>query len=83
MNATEKYYTDSEFLDILNELYGTVDVCGMTMDAGRVLKEMDPVAFDCGNNDYFDGNPRYECGECSEVFTDEDEANECCKPEDK
>jgi hypothetical protein len=82
MNATEKYYTDEEYIEILNDIYGTVKVCGMTYDAGNLLQEIDPTAFRCGNNDYFDSTPRYECGECQAEFDNQDDAEECCK-EDK
>lgn len=44
--------SDDEYEEVLNELYGTVEVCGMTFDSGSILKDQDPTAFRCGKNDY-------------------------------
>jgi hypothetical protein len=33
---------------------GDVIVCGMKYLPSRVLKEVDPIAYDCGYNDYVD-----------------------------
>jgi len=78
MNLIEKFYTDDEFETILNDLHGTIEVCGMTFDSGRALKELDPTAFNCGNNDYFDSNPRYECSEHGGEFDSVDSECEDC-----
>jgi len=84
MNLTEKYYTDKEFEDILNEVYGTVEIAGMTFDTGRALKELDPTAFDCANNDYFDSTPRYECEKHGGEFDSADaECPECVEDAEK
>jgi predicted transcriptional regulator len=45
--------------DMLREMYGDVDVCGMSMDAADVLKRYDPIAFRCGMNDYFGTTDEY------------------------
>jgi hypothetical protein len=29
-------------------------VCGMSFQASRILKELDPIAYNCGLNDYYD-----------------------------
>ena len=39
------HFDEDSYVDILNEIYGTVEVCGMTMDAGTVLREMDEGAY--------------------------------------
>lgn len=44
--------SDSEYSDFLDEIYGDVEVCGMTYGAGSTLEAMDPVAFRCGKGDY-------------------------------
>lgn len=44
--------SDSEYEDILDELYGTVEICGMTYNVGSTLSGIDPVAFRCGKGDY-------------------------------
>ena len=33
------------YQDDLGDFYGMVSVCGLEYDAGRVLREMDPIAF--------------------------------------
>ena len=46
---------DREFGDLYEDLitdsYGTVTVAGLEWDAGRVLRDMDPIAFQCGLSD--------------------------------
>ena len=44
--------SDSEYVDYLNEIYGSVEVCGHTFEQGDLLKDADPVAFDSGKSDY-------------------------------
>lgn len=36
------------FEEMITELYDTVSIGGLTWDAGRVLRELDPIAFRCG-----------------------------------
>lgn len=45
--ATYDTYRDAvnEFEDMLDEVYGTVSICGVDYDAGRAFAEIDPVAF--------------------------------------
>lgn len=43
--------TDSEYEEMLDEIYGTVEICGMTYSAGSSLSGVDPVAFRCGKGD--------------------------------
>ena len=79
VNTEEIETTEEEFEEELNEIYGTVNVCGFEMDAGTVLKECDPVAFRCG---LADKETQYKCGECGSVFDTEEKAEECCEDED-
>lgn len=79
MNAYEITKDEQEYEDMLNDTYGTVDICGMTFDQGTVLKELDPTAFRCG---LADEEIQYGCGECDTVYDEEDEAEECCKEEE-
>lgn len=44
--------TNDEYSEHLTECYGYVKVCGFEYGAGRLLKEVDPVAFGCGKSDY-------------------------------
>jgi hypothetical protein len=39
-------------------------VCGMSFQASRILKELDPIAYSCGLNDYYDSiSDSYYCEE--------------------
>lgn len=44
----------STFNDFLDEVYGTFDVAGVTFNASRILKELDPIAYQCAVHDYED-----------------------------
>ena len=48
MEQAEEMYDD-----MIDEIYGEVNV-GITFNASRVLKELDPIAYRCGFNDYMD-----------------------------
>lgn len=45
---------ESKFDEHLTEAYGAVEVCGMTMDAGKVLKECDEPAYREAFNNWVD-----------------------------
>ena len=75
----EREKDEDAYEDMLNDIYGTVTVCGYEHDQGTLLREIDPTAFRCGLSD----EPiEYECGECGEVFDDEGDAEECCEEEE-
>lgn len=44
--------SDEEFVEILNEMYGEVEVCGMTYGSGSILVDQDPTAFRCMKGDH-------------------------------
>ena len=78
----EESYTEASFLDMLNESYGEVQICGMTMYQGDILKECDPIAFRCSMNDSQEYNTIYECPICGKDHDDEDDALYCCQSDD-
>lgn len=43
------------YVELLNDMYDMVDVCGYSFEAGAVLREMDPIAFRCGMLDWISG----------------------------
>ena len=49
-----EHYTENMHIDFLNENYGTVEVCGYTMDSGNVLFDRDYTAFRESLNNYID-----------------------------
>ena len=76
MNAQLIELAEDEYEDMLTEIYGTVTVCGMEYDSGRLLREIDPTAFRCGMSDEPE---RWQCDECDSEFDEQEEAEECCK----
>lgn len=51
VNNGEVSLHDSEYREILDDIYGDVEVCGMTYSAGNLLEGVDPVAFRVGKGD--------------------------------
>jgi hypothetical protein len=43
---------EEAYEELLDEVYGTVEVAGMTFDTGRALRELDPIAFRMSVLDY-------------------------------
>ena len=80
MAAEQMERTEDEFEEYLNETYETVEVCGMQMDQGRILRELDPIAFRCA---MADEPERWKCTECDNEYETEEEAGECCKEEEE
>jgi hypothetical protein len=83
----ETELTESEFIEVLDEIYPEVEICGMKYSAGRALLELDPVAFRCAKSDHESNedseNPVYVCGVCGEEFKDDETAaDDCCKKEE-
>ena len=76
MNIYEKETSEQEMIERLNEIYGTIKICGMTFDAGYALKKLDPTALRCA---IADEPIIYVCGECQAEFEDKGEAEDCCK----
>lgn len=66
-NENEKFYDadkvayaiaermdDSAYVDMLDEVYGEVEIAGISYSTSMALKDLDPTAFRCGRNDYYD-----------------------------
>jgi hypothetical protein len=68
--------SDDEYEEILNELYGEVDICGELYNHGTVLRTFNPMRFNSYKADY--ESMYYMCGECSSRHEEEDMARECC-----
>lgn len=45
---------DSAYVDMLDEVYGEVEIAGISYSTSMALKDLDPTAFRCGRNDYYD-----------------------------
>ena len=49
-----EYRAEELYEDMLDDVYGVVSVAGYLYDTSRLLKEVDPIAFRVGFNDYCD-----------------------------
>ena len=49
------YEASMRYDEFLDEIYPPVKFGELTWDASRVIKELDPVAYECGLNDWADG----------------------------
>ena len=47
-------YTADDYEELLDELYGTITIGTLEHNAGHILREVDPIAFDLGRNDEVD-----------------------------
>lgn len=50
-SAGEVELSDGEYIEMLDDIYGTVTVCGSEYSTGSVLQDCDPTAFRCGKGD--------------------------------
>lgn len=57
-------YSERELHDMydemLDEIYGLINICGYEYDASLALKNIDEVAYRCGFNDYVDAQGYYD-----------------------
>jgi hypothetical protein len=78
----EEYELEKQYIEMLDDCYGDIDICGIPYQASMALKEVDPTAFRCGMIDYEDSlDHQYKCSKCDKIFNTEDEAEECCQVE--
>jgi hypothetical protein len=54
MKTISQYELETMYEDMLDDVYGVVDVAGMQYDTSRLLKEADPIAYAVGMHDYAD-----------------------------
>jgi hypothetical protein len=83
VNAYLKEMTEDEYEAHLNDVYGTVNVCGYEHDAGTLLKEVDPIAFRVGLSDCESAQSVYICSNCEAEHDTEEDADECCADEEE
>ena len=63
---------EADHWNMLNEVYGTINICGLDYDAADVIRSTDPVAFRHSFSDYLDSRDDVieiagECYNTSEV----------------
>ena len=74
-------YSEDDYCNMLDEIYGDCDVCGYKMQASYVLREMDNTAYRTGFNDYQEYEIKYECPICGDIHEEYDFAKWCCQIE--
>ena len=65
--------SDDEYDEMLDEIYGDVEICGMNYSSSQALKELDPIAYRCGKGDY---ESNYDLDNCEEYSDLKDELEE-------
>lgn len=73
IDSFEYSCTDDEYDKMLDEIYGDVEICGMTYSSSRALKELDSIAYNCGKGNYEAG---YDLDNCEEYVDLRDELEE-------
>ena len=49
-----EYEIETMYIDMLDDVYGDIQVAGYRYSTSRVLKEVDPIAYRCGLAEYID-----------------------------
>ena len=62
--------SDDEYDEMLDDVYGDVEVCGGTYSSSQALKLLDPTAYNCGKGDY---ESNYDLDNCEEYSDLKDE----------
>lgn len=52
LEASNRYECEEEYEELLREEYGDVEICGYVYDAAYALREVDPIAYQCGLSDF-------------------------------
>lgn len=75
---TERYDEDS-YDELLDEIYGDIEICGLTYPASQALESVDPIAYRCG---FSDMQEYYYTADAPEDVTGFDESEEFESSED-
>lgn len=70
IDSFEYSCTDDEYDEMLDDVYGDVEICGMNYSSSRALKKLDPTAYNCGKGDY---EANYDLDDCEEYSDLKDE----------
>ena len=72
-------YTKDDYDRMLQDCYGEVKLGNFTWDADYVIRELDPIAYNVGFNDFQEYITAYLCPICDTEYDDYDEAKWCCQ----
>ena len=67
------HYDESEYADMLDDVYGEVEICGLSYGASYALKMVDPVAFRVGFSDWTSSRDNEEFEEYNDMTERMDE----------
>ncbi len=81
MKAIIKEIEESEYQDMLQDIFGDIDVCGYKYDAAYALEQIDPIAYRVGFSDYSSEHEKWICSECESEYDNEEDAEACCTGE--
>jgi len=73
-----KEIPDKELIDKITELCGSFHIGSLEFDAGDILYELDPTAFNCWKSEE---DTIWICSECETEYNSESDAEECCRKE--
>ena len=76
-------YTEEDYDNMLDECYPEVCMGSLSWSPSYVLKELDPIAYNCGFSDFQEYETVYKCPICEEEHEDEDEALYCCQEDEE
>jgi hypothetical protein len=54
METISEYELEQMYDEMLDEVYGVVEIAGMTYDTSRALRDCDSIAYRVGMSDYAD-----------------------------
>lgn len=54
MLSLTDYEIEGRYKEMLDDVYGEVEICGLTYDASTALFRTDPTAYRCGLSDFED-----------------------------
>lgn len=74
--------TEEQYDEMLDE-EGPIHIGSLKFDRSQILKELDPIAYNCGLSDIQEYETHYECPICGENHGDDEEAAIfCCQEEE-
>ena len=53
-NELEIEISENDYEEFLNEIYPEITIGELIFYPGQIIRKLDPVAFQCGKNDYED-----------------------------
>jgi peptidoglycan hydrolase CwlO-like protein len=75
-----EHLSDEKYAEMLDDVYGKVNICGYTYCSSYALEKVDPIAYRCGFSDFADSMENEDFEEYNELIEEleelENELNE-------